>query len=64
MLASRSFQTLRGVSDWQDCCYDVVLPENLARTAKYLKITNVSMGHAREFEIRTLKKGGMLIMMK
>ena len=50
--------------DWMDCCYDVVLPENVARTAKYLKITNVSMGHAREFEIRTLKKGGILLLMK
>ena len=50
--------------DWMDCCYDVVLPENVARTAKYLRITNVSMGHAREFEIRTLKKGGLLILVK
>lgn len=50
--------------DWMDCCYDVVLPENVARTAKYLRITNVSMGHAREFEVRTLKKGGLLLLMK
>ena len=50
--------------DWMDCCYDVVLPENLARTAKYVKIENVSMGHAREFEVRTLKKGGLVILLK
>ncbi len=50
--------------DWMDCCYDVALPENLARTAKYVKIENVSMGHAREFEIRTLKKGGTIIMIR
>ena len=50
--------------DWMDCCYDVVLPENIARTAKYLKIANVSMGHAREFEVRTLKKGGTIIMIR
>ena len=50
--------------DWKDCCYDVVLPENVARTAKYLRITNLSMGHAREFEVRTLKKGGLLILVK
>ena len=39
--------------DWMDCCYDIVLPANLARTAKYIKVTNVSYGHAREFEVRT-----------
>ena len=41
-----------------------MLPENVARTAMYLRITNVSMGHAREFEVRTLKKGGILLLMK
>ena len=50
--------------DWMDCCYDVVLPENLARTAKYLKVTNVSMAHAREFEVRTLKKGGLIMLVR
>lgn len=50
--------------DWMDCCYDVALPENLARTAKYVKIENVSMGHAREFEIRTLKKGGTVVVVR
>lgn len=66
--ASASWTTVEDLSwtqmDWADCCYDVVLPENLARTAKYLKVTNVSMAHAREIEIRTLKKGGTLILVK
>lgn len=50
--------------DWMDCCYDIVLPAHLARTAKYVKITNVSMGHAREFEVRTLPKGGLTIIVR
>lgn len=50
--------------DWMDCCYDVAIPRNLARTAKYVRVTNVSYTHAREIEIRTLEKGGTFILVK
>ena len=63
--ASASWTTVEDLSwtqmDWMDCCYDVAIPENLARTAKYIRVTNVSYTHAREIEIRTLKKGGGLL---
>ena len=66
--ASASWTTVEDLSwtqmDWMDCCYDVAIPENLARTANYVRVTNVSYTHAREIEIRTLKKGGTLVLVK
>ena len=50
--------------EWMTCCYDAVIPEPLARTAKYVRIANVSYAHAREFEIRTLLDAGTQIIVR
>ena len=45
-------------------CYDVAIPPELGRRAKYVKIANIGFAGASEFEIRTLKKDGTLILVK
>lgn len=45
-------------------CYDVAIPPELGRRAKYVKITNIGFAAASEFEIRTLRREGTLILVK
>ena len=45
-------------------CYDVAIPPELGRRAKYVKITNIGFAAASEFEIRTLRREGTLILMR
>lgn len=47
--------------DFSPLCYDVAIPKKLSTTAKYLMVTNITMGHARELEIRTLNYLGSII---
>ena len=45
-------------------CYDVAIPPALGRRAKYVKITNVGCAWASEFEVRTLPKGGLTVIVR
>ena len=48
-------------TDADPVCYDVALSPSLAKRAKYVKITNVGFASATEFEIRILRKPGLLL---
>lgn len=50
--------------DYQPLCYDVAIPKDIALSAKYLKIYNVTMVHAREYEVRVMCNRTMMIIIK
>jgi len=45
-------------------CYDIAIPPALARKAKYVKITNIGFASACEFEIRTLRRNGTILLVR
>ena len=51
-------------TDVTPSCYDVAIPPELGRRAKYVKITNIGFAAASEFEIRILRREGTLILVK
>lgn len=51
-------------TDVMPSCYDVAIPPELGRRAKYVKITNIGFAAASEFEIRILRREGTLVLVK
>lgn len=51
-------------TDVTPSCYDVAIPPELGRRAKYVKITNIGFAAASEFEIRILRREGTLVLVK